>query len=109
MPVTWFMSGGSDAVLAALGKSFAIIEFKPDGTITTANEAFCRTMGYSLEEVRGKHHSLFADPAYAASAEYREFWARLSRCEFDSGEYKRFGKGGAGGLVAGVLHACEGA
>jgi len=78
----------------AIKKSQAVIEFNMDGTIITANENFLRTMGYSLHEVQGKHHSMFADPAYAASAEYRAFWDKLNRGEFESGEFKRFGKGG---------------
>ncbi len=80
--------------LAAISKSQAVIEFDLDGTIRTANDNFLATLGYSLDEVRGKHHSMFADGAYAKSAEYREFWAKLGRGEFDSGEYKRYGKGG---------------
>lgn len=94
MGLPLFSSGGPGAVLKALGQSFAIIEFKPDGTILTANELFCATMGYSLDEVSGKHHSMFADPAFAASAEYRGFWQSLRDGKHDSGEYKRFGKGG---------------
>jgi methyl-accepting chemotaxis protein len=80
--------------LGAVSKSQAVIEFKLDGTILNANENFCTALGYSLDEIRGRHHSMFAEPAYAASAEYREFWAKLNRGEFDSGQYKRFGKGG---------------
>ncbi len=50
-------------------------------------------MGYRLEEIQGKHHSLFVDPELARSAEYRDFWARLGRGEYDAGQYRRFGKG----------------
>ncbi len=81
-------------MLAAIDKSQAVIEFTLDGTILNANANFCSTMGYSLEEIRGKHHSMFADPAYAQSAEYRAFWAKLGRGEYDAGQYKRLGKGG---------------
>ena len=87
-------SHGATATLEALKRSFAIIEFEVDGTVITANDLFCSTMGYSADEIRRKHHSLFVAPEYAASAEYRAFWARLGRGEFDSGEYKRIGKGG---------------
>ena len=69
---------GSDAVLAAFSNSQAIIEFTPEGTITAANENFLAVMGYTLEEILGQHHRIFVDPAYAASPEYREFWARLN-------------------------------
>ncbi|MEZ5419444.1 MAG: PAS domain-containing methyl-accepting chemotaxis protein [Vicinamibacterales bacterium] len=77
-----------------MGKSQAVIEFDLDGTIRTANENFLNTLGYSLAEVQGKHHSMFVEPSYRQSSEYREFWAALGRGEFDAGEYKRYGKGG---------------
>ena len=80
--------------LAAMDKSQAIIEFNLDGTVITANENFLSVLGYSLNEITGQHHSLFVDPAYKASAEYTQFWAKLNRGEFDAGEYKRVGKGG---------------
>jgi methyl-accepting chemotaxis protein len=80
--------------ITALGKSNAVIEFELDGTIITANENFLKTLGYTLEEVKGKHHSMFADPVYARSPEYRQFWDKLGRGEFDSGRYKRIAKGG---------------
>lgn len=80
--------------LAAIGKSQALIEFKMDGTILTANPNFLDAVGYRLEEIQGKHHSMFAEPSYAASAEYKQFWAKLNRGEYDAGEYKRIGKGG---------------
>ncbi len=80
--------------IAAISKAQAVIEFKLDGTILTANENFCKALGYTLDEVKGKHHSLFAEPAYANSGEYRSFWDKLNRGEFDAGQYKRLGKGG---------------
>jgi methyl-accepting chemotaxis protein len=80
--------------LAAVSKAQAVIEFKLDGTVLTANDNFLRALGYSLDEIRGKHHSMFADPAYAGSAEYRHFWDKLNRGEYDAGQYKRIGKGG---------------
>jgi methyl-accepting chemotaxis protein len=80
--------------IAAIGKSQAVIEFNMDGTIVTANENFLATLGYSLAEIQGKHHSMFVDPAERASADYREFWARLNRGEYQAGEYRRFGRGG---------------
>ncbi|MBW9065154.1 PAS domain-containing methyl-accepting chemotaxis protein [Rhizobium herbae] len=87
---------GSDAkaVLEAMSKSQAIIEFKLDGTIITANENFCRALGYPLSEIVGKHHRIFVDPAEVASADYREFWAKLGRGEFDRRQYKRIGRDG---------------
>jgi methyl-accepting chemotaxis protein len=71
----------------------AVIEFALDGTILQANDNFLQAMGYRLEEIQGKHHSLFVDPEQARSAEYRDFWARLGRGEYDAGQYRRFGKG----------------
>ena len=87
-------SADFEGQLAAIGKSQAVIEFNMDGTIITANENFLVTVGYALDEIKGKHHRMFAEPVYAASAEYREFWNKLNRGEFDNGEYRRLGKGG---------------
>ena len=83
-----------ESQLAALRKSQAVVEFDLDGTIRTANDCFLRAMGYSLDEVQGKHHSIFVDPAERHCAEYREFWERLGRGEFQQAEFKRLGKGG---------------
>jgi methyl-accepting chemotaxis protein len=83
-----------EAMLQAIGKAQAVIEFELDGTIITANENFLKTMGYTLEEIKGKHHSMFAEPAYRNSAEYQGFWTALGRGEFQAGEYKRIAKGG---------------
>jgi PAS domain S-box-containing protein len=80
--------------IAAIGKSQATIEFKMDGTIVTANDNFLNAMGYSLDEVKGKNHSMFVEDAYRQSGEYREFWAKLNRGEYQAAEFKRFGKGG---------------
>jgi len=82
------------AQVEAISKSQAVIEFNPDGTIVTANENFLKTLGYSLGEIQGKHHSMFVEPATRESAAYREFWAKLNRGEYQSAEYKRIGKGG---------------
>ncbi|MDE1156851.1 MAG: PAS domain-containing methyl-accepting chemotaxis protein [Neorhizobium sp.] len=82
------------AKLGALGRSQAVIEFTPQGEILTANENFCQALGYDLSEIRGKHHRLFCEPAYAASAEYAEFWRKLADGEFIANEFVRFGKGG---------------
>ncbi len=78
----------------AISKAMAVIEFNLDGTIITANENLLHTLGYTLEEVQGQHHRMFVEPAFAQSAEYREFWAKLNRGEYESKEYKRIGKGG---------------
>ncbi|HEY6896213.1 MAG TPA: methyl-accepting chemotaxis protein [Rhodocyclaceae bacterium] len=80
--------------LAAISKSQGVIEFTLDGTVLNANANFLAVLGYSLDEVKGKHHSLFVDPAYRQSAEYRQFWEKLGRGEYDAGRYMRIGKGG---------------
>jgi len=86
--------GDAQALLAALGRSHAVIEFGLDGTIITANKNFLDVLGYRLEEIRGKHHSMFVTPEQRDSVEYREFWAALNRGEFQAAEFKRVGKGG---------------
>ena len=78
----------------AIGKSQAVIEFNPDGTIITANQNFLNCLGYRLDEVKGRHQRMFAEPTYAASPQYQAFWAKLNRGEFDAGVYRRIGKGG---------------
>lgn len=83
------------AITDALTRSQAMIEFELDGTIVTANSQFLRVMGYSLAEIRGRHHRIFVDDATNQSAEYREFWEDLNRGEFKAGQYKRLAKGGA--------------
>ena len=81
-------------ILDGINRSYAMIEFALDGTIVTANENFLATMNYTLDEIKGRHHRMFCDPAYCATAEYGAFWARLGRGEFDTGVYRRLGKGG---------------
>jgi methyl-accepting chemotaxis protein len=78
----------------ALDRSQAVIEFDLNGKVLAANENFCMTLGYSLSEIVGKPHSFFCDPQYVLSADYRSFWEKLNRGEFDTGEYCRIGKGG---------------
>ena len=80
--------------IAAIDRAQAVIEFMPDGTIITANSNFLSAVGYKLEEIAGKHHRMFVDPAYAKSNEYKEFWRCLSSGEYEAGEYDRYGKGG---------------
>ncbi|MDM9620698.1 PAS domain-containing methyl-accepting chemotaxis protein [Rhizobium sp. S96] len=80
--------------LDALSRAQATIEFTPDGHILTANENFLQTLGYRLEEIRGRHHSMFCDPAYAAGTAYKDFWKNLSEGRFAADEFMRIGKGG---------------
>jgi methyl-accepting chemotaxis protein len=78
----------------AIGKSQAVIHFNLDGTVIAANDLFLQTMGYRLDEIKGRHHSMFVEEKEKQSAAYRQFWERLSRGEFQAGQYKRHGKGG---------------
>ena len=80
--------------ISAVNRAQAVIEFNLDGTIVTANENFLKTLGYTLGEIQGKHHSMFVEQAEKDSAAYRDFWAALNRGELQTGEYKRLGKGG---------------
>ncbi len=80
--------------IAAIHKSQAVIEFNLDGTILTANENFQRTLGYSLAELQGRHHSMFVEDAERSGDSYRAFWAALNRGEYQAGEFKRVGRGG---------------
>src|SRR5947207_3430161 len=82
------------ARMEALDRSQAVIEFKLDGTIVSANDNFLKALDYRLDEIQGKHHSMFVDPAERDSSAYRDFWARLARGEYQIAEYKRIGKGG---------------
>ncbi len=85
---------GFRAEIEAIERSQAVIRFAMDGTILNANRNFLNVLGYTLDEVKGRHHRIFVEPAYADSADYREFWAKLNRGEFDTQIYKRIGKNG---------------
>jgi len=80
--------------IEAINRSQAVIEFKLDGTILEANNNFLGLLNYSLAEVQGRHHSIFVDPEYKKSIEYAQFWEALNRGEYQSAEFKRFGKEG---------------
>jgi methyl-accepting chemotaxis protein len=82
------------AINTALNRVQAVIEFELDGTIIHANENFLNTLGYRLDEVQGQHHAMFCEPSLVATAEYKQFWAKLGRGEFDRGDYKRLHKNG---------------
>jgi methyl-accepting chemotaxis protein len=82
------------AKLEALDKAQAVIEFNLDGSIIAANENFLRTVGYSLPEIQGKHHSMFVESAFRETAAYAEFWRRLKAGEYQAARYKRLGKDG---------------
>ncbi|MCL4222232.1 MAG: PAS domain S-box protein [Phycisphaerales bacterium] len=76
-------------MIAGFSASQAMIEFELDGTIVDANENFCSALGYRLDQIKGKHHSMFVDPAYASSPEYKRFWNDLASGRFQAGEFRR--------------------
>jgi methyl-accepting chemotaxis protein len=84
----------ANAKLAAVSRSMAMIEFTPEGIVLDANENFCSVMGYSAEEVRGKHHRVFCEEAFYRSEEYAKLWRDLARGEPISGTFLRLNKGG---------------
>src|SRR5215469_11435931 len=87
-------NGDAQAQLVALNRSQAVIEFNMDGSIITANRNFLDALGYRLDEIQGKHHSMFLPVEQRDSSEYRAFWAALNRAEFQAGEFKRIANGG---------------
>ncbi|MBB4197140.1 chemotaxis protein [Rhodoblastus sphagnicola] len=90
----WHDNGHAAETLEAFDKSHAMIEFTPDGKVAAVNDNFLRALGYSRAEILGRPHSMFVEPAYRDSAEYRDFWPALARGEFKAGAFKRIGKDG---------------
>jgi methyl-accepting chemotaxis protein len=82
-------------LLTALDKSLAMIEFTPDGQIVDANRNFTSALGYDLSEIRGRHHRMFVEQGYGASAAYQSFWEDLAAGKFYAGEFKRLRKNGS--------------
>jgi len=91
---TEMATGDLLAIYQALDRVQAMIEFDLDGMVVSANENFLHIFGYELDEVVGKHHRMFCDPAYVESDDYAEFWKKLGRGEFHAAEFKRLAKGG---------------
>lgn len=83
-----------EAAWDAICRSQAVIEFDPGGIILWANDLFLGTMGYAFDEVVGRHHRMFCDPAHADSHAYQEFWRKLGAGDFDAGEYQRLSRDG---------------
>lgn len=80
--------------MVAIGRVQAIIEFTPEGEVVTANDNFLNALGYRLDEIKGKHHSMFVDQDYSRSPDYQEFWKQLRAGKFQAAEFTRYGKGG---------------
>ncbi|KIY41840.1 chemotaxis protein [Pseudomonas sp. 10-1B] len=78
-----------ESLINALMRSTAVIEFDLDGIVLTANERFLATVGYRLEQIRGKHHRIFCEPEEANSAAYQAFWDKLRRGEYVADRFKR--------------------
>ncbi len=83
-----------NSVLVALTNNFATIEFELDGTVITASSRFLTTVGYQLDEIKGKHHSMFCDPTYTNSSEYKTFWIDLANGKDKQGVFRRLNKSG---------------
>ncbi|ECK1937910.1 energy taxis response protein CetZ [Campylobacter lari] len=81
-------------ILNAISKTMAMIEFQTDGTIISANENFLKTMNYSLDEIKGKHHSMFCLPEVVKSQRYGDFWKDLKSGKSRNGLFRRIAKGG---------------
>ncbi|BCD48776.1 methyl-accepting chemotaxis protein [Helicobacter suis] len=82
------------AINSAFNRSMVLIEFDIEGKVITANENFLKVMGYTLEEIKGKHHSMFCDPKLVASPAYKEAWAQLRSGQFKHDTFKRITKSG---------------
>ncbi|WP_084414693.1 methyl-accepting chemotaxis protein [Chitinibacter tainanensis] len=82
------------AKVDAISRGQAVVEFDLDGNVLTANRNFLATMGYTLREIQGHHHSVFCAPEYVQSKEYREFWLDLNEGKIKSGRFQRVGKFG---------------
>jgi methyl-accepting chemotaxis protein len=80
--------------MEAISRVQAIISFTPDGHVMTANENFLKAMGYSLNEIVGKHHNLFVDKDYASSQAYQDFWRDMRDGKFRADEFVRYAKNG---------------
>ncbi|QUS38799.1 PAS domain S-box protein [Tardiphaga alba] len=88
------ISADTSGQIDAIDKSQAVIEFRMDGTVVTANQNFLDAVGYRLDEIKGKHHSMFVAADERTSPAYAEFWAKLNQGQYQAAEYRRFGKGG---------------
>ena len=100
----WPFSSHEAAVLAALDRSLAVIEFDTTGKIITANANFLKVMGYELADIVGKHHSMFVDPTEVQSPAYAAFWRDLQAGRFMSAEFRRIAKGGHSVWIQGTYN-----
>ena len=89
----------------AIDRVQATIEFNVKGEIITANEDFLSALGYQLYEIQGKHHSIFCEPSYVQSPDYKAFWDRLNKGQYIAEEFKRIGKNGKPVWISGELQS----
>ncbi|MFH6780995.1 MULTISPECIES: methyl-accepting chemotaxis protein [Methylobacterium] len=89
-----FLQSRHAALLAAVDRSQGRIEFDPSGTILDANACFLALTGYSLDELKGRHHSLLMPPDERSSPNYAAFWDGLRQGRFETREYRRIAKDG---------------
>ena len=82
------------SVVAAMNRVLGVIHFAMDGTVLDANENFLKTLGYSLNEIKGKHHRMFVDKDYAETQAYATFWEELRQGKYQASQFKRIGKAG---------------
>lgn len=82
------------SMVAAMNRALGVIHFTMDGTVLDANENFLKVLGYTLDEIKGKHHRMFVDKTYANTEAYRKFWKDLREGQYQAGQYRRIGKGG---------------
>lgn len=88
------MRARAESQLQAIGRAQAVIEFEPDGTILDANDNFLQVTGYTIDEIRGRHHRIFVDSNKHQSEDYRQFWSDLAAGKFFSSQYARVRKDG---------------
>ena len=92
--IDWNSIAGIRGKDEAISRGQAVIEFDMDGTIVTANANFLKALGYTLEEIQGRHHSMFVEATERESAAYEQFWRDLNAGKYQAAEYKHIGKGG---------------
>lgn len=83
-----------DALIRAMQRSMAVIEFDMQGHVLHANELFLRGMGYQLSDIQGKHHRLFCPPEISNSPEYQQFWQQLQQGQFVAARFRRIDRRG---------------
>ncbi|MBS0153193.1 MAG: PAS domain S-box protein [Nitrospira sp.] len=81
-------------IVDAINASYSMVEFDLNGNILSANSNCLQLLGYTINEIKGRHHRLFCEPVFSGSSEYQAFWQKLSRGDFDAGVYKHLTKGG---------------